>query len=110
MGEIIFLVISCAASYDSCSNCGGGTCTLSCISNCNDICIGNGCEFGCRYNSYSGCHNCTLTCIGSSYVHGCNNACQGGCGSVNCQGGCIKSCKDYNGCDGLAIIVFFLHF
>lgn len=105
--RLFFLTISCAASYDSCSNCAGGTCTSSCISNCSGICIANGCESGCRYKSYTSCSDCTLTCIGSAYVYGCGNGCEGGCGSSNCQGSCLKGCKDYSGCDGLATIFLF---
>ena len=105
MGEIIFFIISCAASYDSCSTCRGGTCTSSCISNCSDICVDNSCSNGCRYYSYSGCSSCTLTCIGSAYVLGCNYNCSGGCGSSNCKNSCIKMCSDAS-CNGLATVYF----
>ena len=110
MGEIIF-IISCAASYDSCSNCGGGTCTSSCISNCSDICVDNSCSGRCRYNAYSGCRSCTLTCIGSSYVYGCNGTCSGDCGSSDCKNSCKTLCHIHTACNGLATtIIFYITF
>lgn len=104
-------ITACAASYDSCSTCRGGTCNSSCISNCSDICVDNSCSNGCRYHGYSDCRGqCTLTCIGSNYVYGCGGGCDSGCGSNNCKDRCIFMCYDKS-CSGLATtIIFYITF
>ena len=96
-GEGYFFFIR-AASYDSCSNC-GGSCTSGCGNASSYPDVQAGCAAFCDTKPCQ--NNCSNGC-GSGCASSCKESCHSGC----VTGGCIRYC---NGLATIVFLFFILH-